>query len=221
MSDIYDFLERVAQNNSRAWLAANRKEYDSLRAQWADNLQRLIDAMTTWNPGMRSQTPQSATYRFYRDTRFSLDKSPLKTYFSALLSPYGRKSPLAGYYIQVDCRENENGLYAGLWMPDAGFLTKMRHAIVDNIEEFEDILQSPTLKAHWAWYAASNTLKTAPKGWPKDHPQIEYLRKRDYGLFCQCDRDFFRRPDWPERAADLFRHCRPFVDFINYSLTEE
>lgn len=221
MMDYFGFLEQIKANNNRPWLAEHRQEYDALREQWMMQLQQLISAMAAWEPGMARIEPKNASYRFYRDTRFSTDKSPFKCFFSASLSPYGKKSPLAAYYIQLDPRPEENGLYCGLWMPDGPMLKKLRHAIVDNIDEWEEALSAPGMEQWGPWLETSTPpLKTAPAGWPKDHPQIEYLRMRSFGKWIRCDRSFFNDPSWQLKASEAFEKARPMIDFINYSLLE-
>lgn len=220
MKEIYKFLDEVAQNNSRQWLAAHKEQYDELRAQWIDDLDKLISLMTVWQPDLIGQTGRASTYRFYRDTRFSADKSPLKTFFSAAISPYGKNCERAGYYIQVDSRREENGLYGGLWCVEAPMLSKLRHAIVDNIEEFEEIINAPQLnKLYGGWLGEQ--LKTAPKGWPKDHPNIDLLRLKIYGKYRPCDRRYFESERWYERAAEDFHVIKPLIDFLNYSIEED
>lgn len=220
ISDIYDFLADVAANNNRPWFYANRGRYDDLRARWYDDLEHLIACMSQWEPGMKTQTASTASYRFSRDTRFSPDKSPYKVYFSAALSPFGRKTIMSGYYLQVDVRPGENGLYAGLYCPEQPLLKKLRHAIVDNIEEFEEIVNEPRFAARYPGWVGQR-LKSAPQGWPKDHPQIELLKLKDYGRFAPCDHSYFTDPRWYERAAEDFLLARPLIDFLNYSIAEE
>ena len=219
MKEIYKFLDGIAANNDRTWFAAHRAEYDDLRAQWIEDLDRLIACMSLWQPDIVTQSGRTATYRIYRDTRFSPDKSPFKTFFSAVLSPYGRKTERAAYYIQIDSRNYENGLYGGLYCLDAPTLSKLRHAIVDNIEEFEEIVNAPELVKNYPGWLGE-VLKTAPKGWPKDHPQIEYLRLKYYGKFKKCTREYFRDDRWYERASEDFRILKPLIDFLNYSIDE-
>lgn len=222
MKGLYTFLEGIAKNNNRAWMDEHRAEYDDLRRQWYDELQQLIDAMSEWLPGMKGMTPSNVSYRFNRDTRFSPDKSPYKIFFSAALTPYGKKTHMGTYYLQLDCRGEENGLYAGVWCPEPAVLKKLRNAIVDNLEEFEEIIHRPAITEGWpGWVTSSGVLKTAPKGWPTDHPQIELLRLRDFGKFHRCDRKFFEDPSWPQRASERFHDISPLVDFFNYSIEEE
>lgn len=220
MKGIYNFLDEIAQNNNRVWFAQHKSEYEDLRDEWIEDLDRLIACMCQWEPGMATQSGRSATYRFYRDTRFSPDKSPFKTFFSAALSPCGRKTEKAAYYLQVDARSNENGLYGGLYCLEPRMLAKLRNAIVDNIEEFEEIINAPRLVSHYPGWLGEK-LKTAPKGWPKDHPQIDLLRLKYYGKFQRCDRRYFESERWYERAAEDFSILKPLIDFLNYSLDEE
>ena len=106
------------------------------------------------------------------------------------------------------------GLAAGLIGKD------QRNAIVDNIEEFRAIIDAPDMKRYYPGWI-SESLKSAPKGWPKDHPDIDLLRLKDYGKFCRCDEKFFDTPDWPAKVAERFRILKPMVDFLNYSIDEE
>lgn len=216
---LYDFLRRVAVNNNREWFHANKTEYDELRAAWLEDIERLIALMTSWEPSLASQNARSAAYRFYRDTRFSQDKSPYKTYFSAAFSPFGRSTHRACYYLDMGIRP-EAGFYGGLWCPDSAMLRKLRAAIVDNIEEFEEILADKELSRYYPGWIGE-TLKTVPKGWERNHPQAHLLRLKDYGKYSPADERFFAAPDWVERASERFQILRPLIDFFNYSLDEE
>lgn len=220
MPRLRNFLQQVALNNNREWFAAHKELYTELRDLWLDDVQRLINAMSSFEPRLEGATARSCAYRFYRDTRFSPDKSPYKTFFSAAFSPYGKNSSQhAGYYLQTGI-DSDSGLWGGIYCPSSDLLKKLRRAIVDNIEEFDEIVHDPQLqKLYPGW--TGEMLKTAPKGWDKDHPQIELLRLKDYGKFHPCAPGFFDRADWPERSAELFSVLKPLIDFLNYSIDEE
>lgn len=214
---LFDFLTRLAENNDRAWFAANRAEFDALRAQWTDSVQRIVNALAVDDPSLRGVRASDCVYRIYRDTRFSHDKSPFKTYFSALISPSGRHCARACYYVHVGVEEC--AVYGGVWSPEAPVLKKLRRAIVDNIEEFREITETPEIEALYpGWYGRK--LKTAPKGYDRDHPDIDLLRLTEYGKCHELDRAFFDAPDWPEKVASMLRILKPMNDFLNYSIDE-
>ncbi len=220
INELYKFFDELAANNDRQWFASNKQRYEHLRGLWHEDIDRLIANMTGWQADFATQTAKSCAYRIYRDTRFSLDKTPYKTFFSAAISPWGRKDGHAGYYIETGrARTFDQGLYAGAWCVESAMLKKLRHAIVDNIEEWEEIVNSPEMQKHFPDWC-STSLKTIPKGWDKNHPQAQYLRMTNYGKFMACDDKFFLDPTWPERASEMFRILKPFVDFLNYSMDE-
>lgn len=214
------FFEELKHSNNRPWFAQHKQEYEELRAQWLEDIDRMIAAMTVWEPALSGQTAKGSAYRIYRDTRFSPDKTPYKVYFSAAISPWGRKTHRAGYYIETGIRGvPDDGLYAGIWCPEPDILKKLRHAIVDNIEEFTEIIDNPELQKNFPVWVGE-TLKTVPKGWDRNHPCAELLRRKDYGRFAPCGKKFYEDKDWPLKAADMFRTVKPLVDFLNYSIDE-
>lgn len=224
---LYDYLRQLRENNNRSWFHDHKAQYDELRSLWLADLDRLIALMARWEPDLAAVTARSASYRFNRDTRFSLDKSPYKLFFSAGISPYGKKMPNhAGYYIQLGIDRSaggapESGLYGGLWMPDAAVLNKLRHAIVDNIEEWEEVTSGTEIDRWFPGWCQEGSLKTVPKGWDRNHPQAPLLRLKQYGRFCPCDEAFFAQDDWVELASERMRLLKPMVDFLNYSVDED
>ncbi len=106
-----------------------------------------------------------------------------------------------------------------MWCPEPKVLKKLRKAIVDNIDEFKAIVETPeVMETFPLWYGRK--LKTAPKGYDRDHPDIEYLRLTEYGKCCYLSRDFFEKNDWHEQVADRLSLLKPLNDFLNYSIDE-
>ena len=217
MKALYAFLQNLADNNNRTWFGEHKEYYDRLRAWWIGQLQILIDRMAMFDPSLAHVQARDCLYRIYRDTRFSPDKTPYKTYFSALISPTGRHCDRACYYFHQGV--DESALYAGVWCPEPRMLRKLRKAIIDNVDEFRAITETPDIERHFpGWYG--NQLKTAPKGYDRNHPDIDLLRLTEYGKCCELPRDFFFDPGWQEKAAHLYYLLKPMNDFLNYSIDE-
>lgn len=214
---LFAYLDELSHNNERGWFAAHRAEYDALRQSFIADLQRLINAMAAGEPSLRFLNASDAIYRIYRDTRFSNDKTPYKTYFSALISPTGRHCERACWYLHVGA--DECAIYGGVWCPDGKILRKLRKAVIDNVEEFRAITETPEIEREFpGWWGRQ--LKTAPKGYDRNHPDIDLLRLTEYGKCHNFDRAFFERLDWPEEAARLALLLKPMNDFLNYSIDE-
>ncbi len=217
MKALYAFLNELAANNDRAWFAANKTRYDSLRAWWISRLQILINEMACFDHSLAHIEAKDCLYRIYRDTRFSTDKTPYKTYFSALISPTGRHCDRACYYFHQGI--DESMLCAGIWCPEPKILRKLRKAIIDNVEEFRSITETPEIEKHFpGWFGPQ--LKTAPKGYDRNHPDIDLLRLTEYGKCCILPQSFFDTEGWQKRAAQLFALLKPMNDFLNYSIDE-
>ena len=105
-------------------------------------------------------------------------------------------------------------------VPRAQSAQKVRKAIIDNVEEFRGIVETPeVLAAYPSWWGPQ--LKTAPKGYDRNHPDIDLLRLTEYGRCHALTRAFFDNPSWPEKAAEILALLRPMNDFLNYSIEEE
>lgn len=217
---LFNFLDRLSHNNNRQWFKEHKDEFDRLRQMWVNDMERLREKMLVWEPQLARQLFENCIYRIYRDTRFSLDKTPYKTYFSAIFSPYGRKSYHACYYFQMGVDSSQSGLYGGMWCPPSDKLKNVRLEIVANIEEFEEIINQKEFAENYPGWIGDR-LKTVPKGWDRNHPCAELLRLKDYGKFHPCAPEFFEQPDWIEQTSELFRLLKPMNDFLNFSIEQQ
>lgn len=221
MKDLFDFFDRLAVNNNRPWFMEHKAEYDDLRARWIKGVGGVIAALSDEWPEVRWLDPARATYRIYRDVRFSGDKTPYKTHLSSSIAPPAILKSHIGLYLEAGHVKDNTGIYGGMWCPDAAALRKIRRAIVDNSEEWLEIVNSPEMLRIYGkkWYG--DALKTAPKGYDRDHELIEYLRLKDIGKFTCFNRGLFNDPSWPDRIADLSRPLIPLVKFLTYTVYEE
>lgn len=221
MVEIFDFFERLEVNNNRQWFKEHKSEYDALRAEWIEGIDRLLPIVSEAWPRVRAVDGRRATYRIYRDTRFSQDKTPYKTNISSSINPPELRGRHCGIYIEAGLQSDMTGVWGGVWCPDSEDLHKLRRAIADNDDEFLNIANDPALIAVYGPEWWGNRLKTTPKGFDKDHPMIEYLRYKEFGKYCQVQRSLFESPRWAEHLAERVLPVIPFVEFMAYSLLEE
>lgn len=215
----FAFFEKLKDNNNREWFGAHKQEYEQIRAWWTEGIERVRMLVTEAWPEVAYSDIK--TFRIYRDTRFSLDKTPYKTHIGSTIAPPGVYNVHnAGVYLEAGIPDSDTGVFAGVWAPESKDLKKLRKAIVDNIEEWEDIVCNPEfVKVYPEWFG--ERLKTAPKGWPKDHPQIEYLRLKHFGRYSAMTRKMFLTDAWIDEMAGRISVAVPMLRFLSYSLNEE
>ena len=216
-SIIFRFLKELSENNNREWFNEHRQTYAEVQAEFQKLLAVIIDRISLFDESIRGIAAGDCTYRIYRDTRFSSDKTPYKTHIGGYINAKGKKSDHCGYYIHL---EPGNCLLAGgsLCLPPA-VLKAVRQSIYDNIEEYRSIVEDPAFKRFYP-VVGENFLKTAPKGFPKDFKYIDYLKCKEFVCSYQVPDEFFTAPDLLDRTEEAFRQFKRFSDFLNYTIDD-
>lgn len=214
---IFRFLKELAANNNREWFNEHREEYEVARAEFDNLLSAIIARISLFDEGVRGIQPKDCTYRIYRDTRFSLDKTPYKTHIGGYINAMGKKSNHCGYYIHI---QPDGSLLAGgsLCLPP-NILKAVRQSIYDNIDEYRSIVEDPEFKKYFST-VGENRLKTAPKGFPKDFEYVDYLKPKEFTCSFNVPDSFFLAPDLMNNAEEAFRQFKRFSDFINYAIDD-
>ena len=96
---IFQFLKDLSANNNREWFNEHRSEYEVARAEFDNFLATVIARISLFDETIRGIQPKDCTYRIYRDTRFSADKTPYKIHFGGYINAKGKKSDHCGYYV--------------------------------------------------------------------------------------------------------------------------
>lgn len=220
---IIDFLTEVSANNNRAWFNEHKSEYVAVKTDFEEGINSAITCLADMDPSVRHITVKDATYRFYRDTRFSSDKSPYKNHLGAYIAAHGKKGLHGGYYIQV---QPERCLLAcgGYWLP-TNILTSCRNEIMGNIDMWRGLVENENFMSLFGrpgestWDAPKGfgleNLKTAPSGFPRDYEFVKYLRMKDYCCWTTVSDSFFDGNQWLEPMAEIFKVGKPMMDFIN------
>lgn len=214
MKDIINFLEDLAANNDRAWFEANRDRYKAVKSLMDAVAKDFIEAVAAFDPSVEGVQVKDATYRIYRDTRFTKDKSPYKTWFGVYVCPRGKRSGLSGYYMHVEPDQNHYMLCTGAYCPTAGEIKSVREEIMTEGDAFvETIRQAEGFDIDW-----STAYKRMPQGWSAEDLHSEYYRLRNFLLVKLIDRDFVLSDDFISRAADQMSRTRPFNDTLNRAI---
>ena len=214
MKDILDFLQDLAHNNDRTWFEANRDRYKHVKMRMDEIAAEFIAAVAKFDSSVEGVRVKDATYRIYRDTRFSKDKSPYKTWFGVYVCPRGKKSGLSGYYMHVEPDQNHYMLCTGAYCPTAGEIKSVREEIMTEGDAFvESINAAEGFEIDW-----SSALKRMPQGWSAEDPHSEYYRLRNFLLMKLVDKDYFLRPNAVKCAAEDMQRTKAFNDTLNRAI---
>lgn len=218
MKEILNFLHDLKQNNNREWFTANKDRYVAIQQKWNTFCEELITEVGKFDEDIARLKVSDCTYRIYRDTRFSNDKTPYKTHFGVFMCPGGKKSMHAGYYFHISTGDT-NGypdahmIASGNYCYESSAVKVLREDISFGWDDFKkDVLDVADKRLTVDMEGA---LKKVPREYPADAPYADWMRLKSYCLTSYLDTDFVTAPKLVERVAEIFRSTKPFLDFIN------
>ncbi|OUN59420.1 DUF2461 domain-containing protein [Alistipes sp. An66] len=218
MEEVLDFLRRLSDNNDREWFDAHRAEWTHVKGLWADFTAELIEGVASFDPSVRGLRPQDCTYRIARDTRFSADKRPYKSWLGTFIAPHGKKSGYAGYYFHVepvgDGLLGNHLLAAGAVCIEPAVLRSIREEVLDHGDELTESIR----RARGFRLDTTNRLKRVPTGFPAESEHADLLKQKDYCLEKRVSEEFVLSDGLPERLVEEFRHTKPFLDQLNRAI---
>lgn len=125
-SKVFDFLKLIEKNNNREWFNDNKNLFTEAQLDFQNFTEELITEMGKFDEHILKIDAKKSLLRIYRDTRFSKDKTPYKTYFGASLG-MGKMNSKAGFYLHVE--PGKSFLGSGIYLPDSPVLKEIRKEI--------------------------------------------------------------------------------------------
>ncbi|QEF96304.1 hypothetical protein Mal15_03310 [Stieleria maiorica] len=177
---LFSFLRKLKQNNDRDWFAEHKHLYQQdVLGPAVELVARLEKPLARCAPMLHvvPKAHNGSIMRIYRDTRFSKNKDPYKTNVGiSFRHQAGKDIHAPGIYLHLEPRECFIG--AGSWRPDSTVLSSIRAAIDADPKAWKRARDNKTFRADYQFVGES--LKTAPRDYPKDHPLIDDLRRKDF-----------------------------------------
>ncbi len=210
------FLRALRRHNHREWFRARKDTYErDVRRPMTSVIEALGVDFQRFAPDLIASARVSL-YRPYRDTRFSADKRPLKTFVSAVFPCRGLgKHEGAGLYLEVDC---EHVLVAGgLYAPQPQQLQRLREHLAEHHRQFRAIVESPSFRRAFG-PMSGRTLTRVPRGFATDHPAADLLKHRQFLAAREYPAVFCASPRFYATVVRLFEQMAPFVHFLNEPL---
>jgi uncharacterized protein (TIGR02453 family) len=210
----FAFMRDLAANNNREWFNANKTRYEEvLREPALEFIRDFEPLLSDISPYFRADDRKvgGSLFRIYRDVRFSRDKSPYKTYTGVQFRHVdGKDAHAPGFYLHLQPRTFFIGL--GIWHPDSLTLAKIRAAIHDDPDGWQQALDAPAFGDGFA--LRGDTLKRPPRGFAAEHPLIEDLKRKDFIAVKQITQKEVTSGGFVDRFAATCAGGSPFLKFL-------
>ncbi|MBS1771774.1 MAG: DUF2461 domain-containing protein [Bacteroidetes bacterium] len=207
------FLKDLAKNNNREWFAKNKGRYEEAKAEFEIFVTDLLKQIAKFDSKAANLDAKKCIFRIYRDTRFSKDKSPYKPNFGAYLADKATQvHDSAAYYIHIE--PGKSFLAGGAYEPQAPWINKIRQEIDYNTKDFKKIINAASFKKNFGELSGEK-LKTVPKGYAKDHPELSLLQYKSFLMMHQCDDKTVMAEDFTKYATGIYKTMKPLNDFLN------
>lgn len=218
--DLTQFLAELSENNNRAWFVMNKPRYDILRAEFQELVAKLITDISKFDPEVADCNPKKALFRINRDLRFSNDKSPYKTTFSAAVTASGLKKPSQGggpaYYFHVDA-DGTLLVAGGEYMPPPARLRTIRQHVIDDAAGFGKVLKNKKMKNAFGDLQDEGKLIRPPKGFDADTPHIEYIKMKSFIVWKEMSLKKIIPTDLGKELATEFRNAYPLIAWLRHA----
>lgn len=215
MQEVLNFLSELRINNNKEWFDQNRDRYEESRKKVLFLTELVIHEVSKFDPEIGSLTAKDCVFRIFRDVRFSHDKTPYKINMGSFIARGGRKSMGAGYYLHIEPGGSFVG--GGSYCPPADSLKALRTEIFDHPDEFKKLIYSDSFRRTYP-EMYDDKLKTPPKGFPKDFPDIDLLKYKSYAFTSRIDDSVVAGDAYVGKIIDAFKELAPVNRFLNTAI---
>lgn len=211
--EAFDFFKRLEKNNNRDWFNEHKKEFKEIEAEVKQVYNQLFETLNT-----HDEIDKMKLFRIYRDVRFSKNKLPYKTHFGG---SFHRTKPRlrGGYYVHIQ-PNNESFIATGFWEPAKEDLMRIRKEFEMDDEEIRDIINNKAFKSVWGEFVGDE-LKTAPRGFDKEHKAIDLIRKKQFIFTKKFTDKEVTSQDFIPNVNTAFKAIRPYFDYMSDVLTTD
>ncbi|MHC1737606.1 MAG: DUF2461 domain-containing protein [Ignavibacteriaceae bacterium] len=213
---IFDFLKNLSDNNSKEWMDLHRSEYLEAKAVWLHEIEIILHRLSLHDERFGSVIPKDTITRINNNRKFQPDKPVYKDNFTC--TPLGSIGS-ATLHISVSVNPGNSFIAGGLYHPDNETLIKVREAIDYDGEVLKDIISRKKFVNFYSGLEPDqDMLKSAPKGYSKDHKHIDLLRRRNFVAFRDITRNEVLSPKFVDLVEEAYLTARPLNDYINLAM---
>lgn len=209
----FEFLKELKENNNRDWFDAHKGEFKKHEQEFKKFCKNTRDQMQQFDVIEREKV-----FRIYRDVRFSKNKQPYKTNRSVIFYREGVMRR-GSYYFQIAPGKSFVG--GGFFAPESGDLLRIRKEFEVDAQPIRDILSQKQFKKVFGGFMQDDVVKTAPKGFSKEDPNIDLIRNKKFAVKHDFTDAEVLQPDFQENLLNHFKLMLPFFNYMTDVLTTD
>lgn len=209
------FLKELAQNNNKTWYNDHKDHYKVLRGEFKEWLTEVAAVIAMFDERVRDELDNKKSikiFRLQRDTRFSKGKDPYKLNFGGSISAGGMDEHTPGYYLHIE--PGNCFIAGGMYMPAKEKLAAIRDGMLADPKKIRAILADKTLQKVFGGLSTDGDLKTAPRGYDKEDPNVDLLRHKHFILYKSLKDSEVFKPDFIKEALDMFKAIEPLNNYL-------
>tara|TARA_R110002126_G_scaffold102687_2_gene234837 strand:+ start:886 stop:1572 length:687 start_codon:yes stop_codon:yes gene_type:complete len=211
---VFTFFKKLEKNNNRDWFNENKPEFKAIEKDVKAVYNTILD-----NLNAHDEIDKLKVFRIYRDVRFSKNKLPYKTHFGG---SFHRSKPRlrGGYYLHIQ-PNNESFIATGFWEPAKEDLLRIRKEFEMDDTEIKAILADKKFNTIWGDTFVGDEVKTAPRGFDKDHKAIDLIKKKQYIFTKKYTDKAVLDANFLSEVNASFKAIRPFFNYMSDVLTTD
>ncbi|MBI9041998.1 DUF2461 domain-containing protein [Lutibacter sp.] len=207
-----DFLKALKENNNRDWFTEHKTEFQQEQKKAKGFYNAVMEKLK-----QHDEIESVKIFRIYRDVRFSPDKTPYKPHFAGNFVRATNKLR-GGYYLRI--RPGESFLAGGFWEPNKEDLLRIRKEFEMDASEIREIISNPTFVTYFE-KLEGDALKTAPRGFDKEHPNMDLIRMKQFIVTRKFTDDEVLAPNFLQEVNESYKAMRPYFNYMSDVLTTD
>jgi uncharacterized protein (TIGR02453 family) len=211
---IYDFLRELTDNNSKRWMDNHREDYEEAKQIWIAECDRILNALAGEDDFYADVEARDTIERINNNLLYHSEKPTYKDHFG--FSPGAYKG--TGLYVSVSPSYSFIG--GGVHNPDNDMLGRIRKRIDKKGEQLTAVIEDQSFRQYFGGGLEDDpkAQKTSPRGYPRDHPHIDLLRRKNFTVGKRITQEEVLADDFPQTVAAAYRKMEPLLKFMREAL---
>lgn len=217
--ELVRFLSALKKHNHKLWFDENRPRYQALRGEFTEFVRATIAGIGKLDAEVRDVRAEDCLFRINRDLRFSKDKTPYNTHFSAAIGPDGRRGEGPAYYFQIDW-QGKLMQAGGVYMPQTPTLNHIRRFIANAPKRLERVIHNPKFVKTYGALDTELKLQRPPVGFAADHALIEQLKLKSFTVSREVAVKGKSATILHRELLAAFRDMYPFIEWLRDAVSD-